>query len=67
MVQRRGAGGHIHLLVVRRCMGGDLAHGGKFAGQTPNFLRPVSAVKDEISVVVLAVGTGADVRLQATV
>ena len=68
MVQRRGAGGHVHLLALRRRIGGDLALGGKFAGQTPDFLRPVFVVtvKDEIPAVVLAVGTGADVRLQAT-
>ncbi len=66
MVHRRGAGGRMHLLVVGRRTGGDLVLGGKVAGQTPDFLLPVFAVKDEISVFVLAMGMGADVRLQAT-
>jgi len=63
MVQRHGAGGQVHLLALRRRMGGDLALGSKFAGQTPDFPRPifVVTVKDEISVVILEVGTGGDV------
>src|SRR6266702_5045973 len=66
MVYRRSPGGRAHLLVVRRRTGGDLVLGGKVTGQAPDFLLPVFAVKDEISVFVLAMGMGADVRLQAT-
>ena len=63
MVHRRSTGGRVHLLAIRRRMGGDLA----FVGQTPDFLLLADAVEDEIPVVVLAVGIGADVRLQAIV
>ena len=66
MVHRGGAGGRVHLLAVRRRMGGDLAFCGEVAGQTPDFLFPVKAVENEIPIVVLAVGRKADVRLQAT-
>ena len=50
-------------------MDGDLALGGKVAGQAPDVQRPVivGAEKGEIPVVIPAARTGADLRLQASV
>jgi hypothetical protein len=61
MVHLHGLGRHVHLVVVRRRMGGDLVLGVKVAGQAPDLFFPVFVIKDEISVVVFAVGIGADV------
>jgi hypothetical protein len=67
LVHIRCAGGQEHLVGVRRRMGGDLAFGRQVAGQAPDFLHPGAPVKDEIPIVVLAVGTASDLHLQATV
>jgi hypothetical protein len=67
MVHCRGAGGHVHLLVVGRRIGSELAFHAKVAGQTPDFLLRALhayAAKDEKPVVVVAVAV-ADVRLPA--
>jgi hypothetical protein len=44
-------------------MGGGHLAVGKITGQAPDFLLSIIAVKDEISVFVLAVGIGANVML----
>ena len=69
MVHLRSAGGHDPLVVIRPRIGGDLAFGRNVAGQTPDFLLPgiVIVVKDEIPVIILAVGTAANPRLQRTI
>lgn len=51
------------LLLVRWRMGGGHLAVGKITGQAPDFLLSIIAVKDEISVFVLAVGIGANVML----
>ena len=69
MVHLRSTGGHDPLVVIRPRIGGDLAFGRKVAGQTPDFLLPVIVivVKDDISLIILAVGTAANPRLQRTI
>lgn len=64
MVNLCGVGRRVHLEVGRRRMGGEVVLGVKVAGQAPDLLFPEFVVKDEISVVVFAVGIGADVWLQ---
>ena len=64
MVYRREKFACAYLLLVRRCVGCHLADG-TVAGQAPDFLLAITAIVDEISVFVLAVGRGTnDNRLQ---
>lgn len=48
-------------------MGGDFVLCSEVTGQTPDFLTIALIIKDEIPIVVLAVGIRADIRLQAIV
>lgn len=61
MINIRGVGGYGHLRVVRHVrprISGNLV-GDEVTGYAPNFLtsRPIFAVKDDIPIVVLTVGT----------
>ena len=63
-VHRRGECRRASLSLVRRRMARHLVLDSKIAGEAPDFLVAILAIKDEIPIFVLAVGLGTNVKLE---